>query len=268
MTRFTSRPLWMFLTLLFTHTASAGTTGTLFRETAEFVVGKFGNGLAGQTVEEVAEATAKVVARHGDDALPLLRNSGHAGFAALKEAGEKAPDVIKLYIRNGDEAIWLISEPKKLAIFIKHGDAAADALLKHPGIADTLIGRFGDDAVGVLNRISRQSAQRLSIVADEGVLTATKQSPELLATVRRYGDEAVDFIWKNKGSLTVAATLTAFLNDPEPFINGSKDIAVGAIKPIGVEVVRLTNWTPVMIIGVLAVAGLVALRMRPRATKP
>jgi hypothetical protein len=65
----------------------------------------------------------------------------------------------------------------------------------------------------------------------------------------------------------VAASLAAFLNDPEPFINGGKDIAVGVIKPIGVEVARLTNWTPVMIVGVLAIAGLVALRMRPRTKK-
>jgi hypothetical protein len=230
----------------------AGPAGTAIRETAEFILKKFGKGAAGQTVEEVAEATAKAVAKYGDDALPLLRNSGHAGFAALKEAGEKAPDVIKLYARRGDKAIWVISEPKKLAIFMKHGDSAADALLKHPGIADTLIGRYGDEAVGALNSVSRQSAQRLSMIANDGLLKATSRSSELLPVIRRYGDDAMDFIWKNKGSLAVASVLATFLADPQAYITGVKELIV---NPIAAPIAKSVNWT-LIIAGVLIVAFL------------
>ena len=70
-----------------------------------------------------------------------------------------APEVIKLYAKRGDEALWVISEPKRLVIFIKHGDSAADALIKHPGIADVLIKRFGDDAATALNGLSRQGGR-------------------------------------------------------------------------------------------------------------
>jgi hypothetical protein len=228
----------------------AGPAGTTIRETAEVILKKFGKGVAGQTVEELTEATTRVVARYGDDALPLLRKSGHAGFAALEEAGEKAPDIIKLYARKGNEAIWVISQPKKLAIFMKHGDSAADALLKHPGIADTLIGKYRDDAVGALNSVSRQSAQRLSMIADDGVLTATSRSSELLPIIQRYGDAAMNFIWKNKGALTVASALTLFLANPEAYISGAKSLVV---DPIVGPIARSVNWTLLIII----VAGVV-----------
>lgn len=227
-------------TLLLPGIASAGPAATALREAAEFIMAKFGKGAAGQTVEEVAEATAKAVTKHGDDALPLLRNSGHAGFTALKEAGESAPDVIKLYTRKGDEALWVISQPKKLAIFIKHGDSAANALLKHPGIADNLIGRYGDDAVGALNGISRQSAQRLNMLADDGLLAGTQRSGELLPVIRKYGDEAMNFIWKNKGALAVTSVLTTFLADPQAYISGAKELVV---TPILEPIARSTNWT-------------------------
>lgn len=240
------------LALALASPASAGPASTAVRETAEFIISKFGRGVAGQSIEEVTEATAKVVAKHGDAALPLLRKSGHAGFAALDEVGAKAPEVIKLFARRGDEAIWVISEPKKLAIFIKHGDSAADALLKHPGIADNLIGRFGDDAVGAVNAVSRQSAQRLSMIADDGLLAATPRSKELLPIIRQYGDQAMDFIWKNKGSLTVTAVLTTFLADPQAYISGAKELVVApVIEPIA----RSTNWT-LIIVGVSIVVFL------------
>jgi len=226
--------------------------GKAIRETAEFFVAKFGRGAAGQTIEEVTEAMAKAVARHGDGVLPLLRKSGHAGFAALEEAGAKAPDVIKLYARHGDEAIWVISEPKKLAIFLKHGDSAADALLKHPGIADNLIPRYGDDAVGALNGLSRQNAQRLNMVADDGLLAATTRSSELLPVIRRYGDSAMDFVWRNKGALAVTAVLATFLGDPQSYIAGTKQLVV---DPIISPIVKATNWT-LIIAGVLTVCFL------------
>jgi hypothetical protein len=230
--------------------ASAGTIGAAIRETAEVIMAKFGKGAAGQTVDEIAQQTAKTATKYGDDALPLLRNSGHAGFAALEQAGEKAPEVIKLYARRGEEAIWVISEPKKLAIFMKHGDSAADALIKHPGIADAMIGKYGDEAVGALNSVSRQSAQRLNIVAEDGLLAATSRSSELLPVVRQYGDAAMDFIWRNKGALTVASVLATFLADPRTYITGAKELIV---EPIVDPIVKNTNWTLIIgaILGVL-----------------
>lgn len=241
-----------------TSNAYGAVAGPVLRETAEFILKKFGKGIAGQTVEEVAEATAKVATKYGDEAVPLLRNAGHSGFTAIKEAGEQAPDVIKLYAKKGDEAIWVISEPKKLSIFLKHGDNAADALIKHPGIADTLIGKFGDDSVIALNKISKQSAQRLGMVADEGLLNATAQSPALLKVIGQYGDSAMDFIWKNKGALAVTALLVKFLDDPQVYISGAKELVV---EPLLKPIVQNTNWT-LIVGGIIAALGLIIFMRR------
>jgi hypothetical protein len=229
-----------FLSAAATQAALAGSIGLAIREAAEHIVAKFGKGAAGNSVDEVAGAVARAVNRHGEEVLPLLRASGHAGVTALDQAASKAPEVIKLYVRRGDEAIWVISEPKRLAIFVRHGDSAADALLKHPGLSDDLIGRFGNDAVGALNSLSRSGAQRLGMAVDDGLLMATPRSHELLTVIQRYGDPAMDFIWKNKGALTVATLLTRFLVDPQVYISGVKQLVV---EPVVEPIVKGVNWT-------------------------
>jgi hypothetical protein len=195
---------------------------------AQAVFSKFGKGAAGGSVDEITVAATKAISRHGDDAVPLLQKAGHAGFEALEQAGAKAPEVIKLYAKRGDEALWVISEPKRLAIFIKHGDSAADALIKHPGLADDLIERFGGEAAKTLTTISKPNAQRLAMLADDGLLSASARSTELLSVIRQYGDEAMEFIWKNKGALAGSAVLISFLNNPQAYISGAMVLA----KPI------------------------------------
>ncbi len=189
-------------------------------ELAQAIFSKFGKGVAGSSADDITVAATKAITLHGDDAVPLLRNAGHVGFEALERAGSKAPEVIKLYAKRGDEALWVISEPKRLAIFIKHGDSAAEALIKHRGLADNLIERFGGDAATALTTITKPNAQRLAMVADEGLLSASARSAELLPVIRQYGDEAMEFIWKNKGALAGSAVLISFLNNPQAYISG------------------------------------------------
>ncbi|MDI6798197.1 MAG: hypothetical protein QMD09_14715, partial [Desulfatibacillaceae bacterium] len=157
------------------------------RETAEFVLSKFGWGTAGKSVAEITETTAKMVTRHGDDVLPFLRRTGHSGFEALDQAGNKAQDVLKLVARKGDHAVPIVSDARSLNIFLRYGDNAADAMIKHPGIAENLITRYGDNAARALNAISKQNAQRFGMLADEGVFTASSRSPELIAVIGRHG---------------------------------------------------------------------------------
>jgi hypothetical protein len=220
--------------------ANGGLQSSAIRETAELVFKKFGKGVAGETVDQIAETTARIVTKYGDDSLPFLRKAGQPGYRALTEAGDKAPELIKLYARKGDEAIWIISEPKKLAIFIKHGDNAADALLKHPKIAENLIGKYSEDAVGALNSISKNNGQRLGIMVGDGTLDKIGRQAEVLKVIRKYGDEAMDFVWKNKGALAVTTVLASFLNDPEVYIRGVKSLVV---EPFVMPIVNSVNWT-------------------------
>jgi hypothetical protein len=229
-----------------------GIESTAIRDTSEWILRKFGKGLAGDTIEQIAQSTSSLVAKYGEECLPLLRQSGHAGFAALEEAGPKAPAVIKLYARRGDEALWIISEPKKLAIFLKHGDSAADALLKHPHLAETIIGKYGGDAVGAVNAVSRAGGQRLAIMTRDGTLDKIGRQSEVLGVIRRYGDAAMDFVWKNKGALTVTAALAAFLADPQGFVNGTRKLVVG---PVVSPMIKSLNWTLIAILALCVIFG-------------
>lgn len=80
-------------------------------------------------------------------------------------------------------------------------------------------------------------------MADEGILSTSARSQELLSVIRQYGDPAMEFIWKNKGALAVASMLKTFLADPQAYISGTAELA-GAIAG-GI------NWT-LIVTGILS----------------
>ncbi len=73
---------------------------------------------------------------------------------------------------------------------------------------------------------------------DSGELARIGRTPELLGVIGKYGDGAMEFVWKHKAALAVSATLVAFLKNPPAFIEGTKDItrtvAENAIRPVAV----------------------------------
>lgn len=256
------------LALALNGSANAEAVGSAIRETAELILAKFGRGTAGQTVKEVSTTTLRAVARYGETALPLLRRSGHAGFVALDQSGAKAPEILKLFARRGDEAVWLITDPAKLSLFLKHGESAAEALLKHPGIADKWIGRFGDDAVGAMNSISRQGAQRLSMIAGDGLSATAGSFEKLLPVIRKHGDEAMDFIWKNKGPLAISSVLATFIADPEAYISGAKQLIIDpVVSPVVTPIFTNSrgSWIVPGVIAVLLLPLIVRTLIRVRS---
>lgn len=227
---------------------SAGIFTSSTTNLANFIFKKFGAGAGGRTAADIAIAADKVIAKHGEEAIPLLKSAGHNGFEALESAGTNAPEVIKLFAKRGDESLWVISKPNRLAIFIKHGDTAAEAMIKHPGIADDIIEKFGVDAAAAFTKLSTGGGQQLAMAASEGLLNNSARSPELLSVIRQYGDSAMEFIWKNKGALVVTSVLATFLANPEAYISGASQLAVPILESI--------NWT-------LIVVGLLALILLP-----
>lgn len=63
-----------------------------------------------------------------------------------------------------------------------------------------------------------------------GELHKLGRTKELLGTIERYGDRAMNFIWRNKSALAVGIALVTFLNDPEPYINGAKKLGEAAME--------------------------------------
>jgi NADH:ubiquinone oxidoreductase subunit K len=92
----------------------------------------------------------------------------------------------------------------------------------------------------------------------DGEIANAGRHPELLETVAKHGDGAVNFLWQHRGTIAGGAALTEFLASPEPFLNGARDIAAVAgesvVKPVVGGVFTLLN----IALGVLAVVVLAA----------
>jgi hypothetical protein len=251
--------------------AHAQGKAALAREMAEYVIKKFGKKVADEGVETLTRKIETVIVKYGDDGVAAVKKVGPRSFRLIEEAGENGVESVKLMSKYGDEAIWVVGKKGRLAIFVKYGDDAAEAMIKHGEIAEPLIGKFGDSAALALKSVSSQNARRISMLDDAGELAAIGRTPELLAVVGKYGDAAMDFVWKNKGALTVAAALTAFLSDPEPFINGTRDLAqtVGTslVQPIAQEIGKRTNWTFVILTLIGIACGIVGLRFWAKLPK-
>ncbi len=95
--------------------------------------------------------------------------------------------------------------------------------------------------------MTQQNGRRLAIL--EGNLA----KPEIMSVVSKHGDRAVDFLWENRNTLAGGAALTAFLVNPEPFLNGTRDIAEVATNGIVKPVVNGVSTIASLVLGVLAV---------------
>jgi hypothetical protein len=166
-----------------------------------------------------------------------------------------------------------------MQLLAQHGDEAAAVLVKTKGIAEPVVEEFGTPAVRAFQSLGTpQNARRLAMMAAEGgELARIGRTPELLGVLEKYGDPAMEFVWRHKGALATTAALAAFLADPQAFITGAKDIAdifaTNAVRPIAevpsiaakegaAEVARRTNWTLVFLAPVAAAALLIAARRR------
>ncbi|MFY9180160.1 MAG: hypothetical protein WAO12_10355 [Venatoribacter sp.] len=205
--------------------ASAGPVKAI-KEVGEAVFTKQGQKVATKTANQLGEQTNHLIGKYGDDALPLLKKTGQVGVDAFEKAGIQAPKLIKLHKKYGDEALWLMKDPKKLDLFLQHGDEAAELLIKHPGLAEKLITQLGKNSIPAMNQLSKKGVQQMGIAANSGVFTATGTGAELLTVITKYGDAGMDFIWRNKKALTYAITVGAFIKSPQGFIDGTKKLVI------------------------------------------
>lgn len=256
--------------------AAAGGKSKAAQEAAEFVVRKFGKEAAKDGASALARRIERAALAHGDDVLKAVRRVGPRSLHLIEEAGAHSKQVARLLAVHGEQgAVYIATRPKALQLVLRHGDEAAAALVKSRGVALPAIESLGKPAVRAFGAIgSPRNARRLAMMAaDGGELARIGRTPEFLAVIATYGDKAMEFIWKHKGALAVTAVLAAFLAEPEPFINGAKEITQTVVKPIAdvpaiaakegtAEVARKTNWTLVFLALIAALALLAAARWR------
>ena len=82
-----------------------------------------------------------------------------------------------------------------------YGDDVAEVLIRHKGIAEPVLASLGEPAVKAMAAVGDQGGRRLAMMAGGGDLAAIGRTAELLGVIGRYGDKAMDFIWKHKAVL-------------------------------------------------------------------
>lgn len=237
------------------------------REAAEYVLRTFGPEAAEETVETLAKRIQRLAAQHGDEAIDAVRRVGPRALALADDAGENAPQALRLMARYGDDGARLASRPAALRLVAAHGDEAAEVMIRHAGAAEPVIEEFGTRGARALGKVTTgQQARRVAMLADDEALHATGRTGELLDVIGRHGDRAAEFIWRHKGALAVSAALAAFLADPEPFLDGTRDLAELAGQAVAAPLTELAagprnaNWTVVLSILVLGLLTVFAFR--------
>lgn len=228
----------------------AGITSKAARETAEFVMRKFGKEAEEQGLQTLTRKIESLGAQYGNEAVAAVKKVGPRALRIADEAGENGLESLRLLARYGDDAAWVVGKSNRLSLVAKYGDDAAEAMIKQGQIAEPLIESLGQPAAKVLKTVSTQNGRRLAMMADDGTLAKIGRTDELLNVVGRFGDRGLNFVWRNKGSLAVAATLTAFLANPQPFIDGTVDLTKTAAeslgKPLATELGKNANGTIVL----------------------
>lgn len=245
----------------------AGVMTKAATEAAEFVMKSFGKEAAEQGVKKLSIKAETLAVKHGDDALTAFRKVGPKTFGLVDEAGEHGDQAVKLLAKYGDEASGIVSSSSQLAQVARLGDEAAEAMIKHGQVAEPVIAAMGKPAAQAMKSISKQEGRRLAMMSADGELKKIGRTEELLGVISRYGDKGMDFVWKNKVALGSVALLAAFLQDPEPYINGIAKPLVSIPGQVASEAAKSVNWTLLGSIAVVfsgVVAFLWVFRMTPR----
>jgi hypothetical protein len=244
------------LATILTGSATADGKRKAAQEVAEYAIQRFGRSAAKGTVQTLATKIESTAARHGPDVLTAVRKVGPRAIPLVEEAGAHGKQAAQILARHGEAgAVWVVTRPAAMTLATRHGDRAAAVLVKHAGVAEPVIGKFGAPAVRALEAVGPQSGRRMAMLAADGQLARIGRTEEVLEVVARYGDRGAKFVWDNKGALAVGTVLTAFLASPEPFINGTRDITKVAGETVVTPVV-----TPIAKgVGTAVSVGLIAL---------
>jgi hypothetical protein len=237
--------------------ARAEFKGRVTRELAEWAIRR-SSGLATRGGEDaLARRFEALAARHGGEVATAIHRVGPGAIPLMEGAGAQGGLAARLLARYRERAAWVSADPRRLALVACHGDAAARALIRHRSVAEPVVAALGSPAARALGAVGPQNARRLAMMAETGELARIGRADELLGVVGRFGDPAMEFIWRHKGALAVGTVLAAFLADPGQFLGGARDSAgvlvAMASRPVAdlpgrlaAEATRRVDWTLLM----------------------
>jgi hypothetical protein len=234
------------------------------RRAAREVVEAFGR----EAVEAAEPRVARLIEAYGDDAAAALRKVGPPGIQAMERFG--APG-LRILSRWGDDGVRLLAVEgdSAVAALARYGDEAIDLMVRHPGVGRDLLSRFGEQALR--SRLTTESVVTLNRLADP--IRSSGRTAEIFSVIEKFGDRACEFLWRNKGTIFLAGVLAAFLHDPQPYLDGIKQLVVQPASEIARDAAGRTNWTLVVVVSVLIGSAWIGIRWgwasrRPRAVCP
>jgi hypothetical protein len=180
----------------------------------------------------LARRLERLAAKHSDDVLRAATKANPEVIRLIEAAGAHGEVAAKLFGQYGDRAVWVTCKPARLALIVRHGDQAALALIRHRTLAEPVIEASGATAARALARVSSRNARRMVILLADGTLEQIGRTHDVLRVAGRFGDQAMEFIWRHKGALAVGTVLAAFLADPEPFLDGARDLVSDAASTL------------------------------------
>ncbi len=236
----------------------AGVTTEVARVAADEAARVLGRSAERAAVTTLSRRLERLAATHGADALVAVRRAGPEAVERIERAGSHGALASRLLAEHGPEAIPVVREPALLPrqrrsscrsdnpvrqaggvgqdcptyflagvileLVARHGDDAARALMRHPGLAQSVIASCGAPGARALAGLSPRQARRLAMLIDDGTLSRLGRSQEVLQVIEKYGDRGLNFLWDHKGALAVGTILTAFLADPAAFLDGTKKL--------------------------------------------
>jgi len=233
------------------------------RKIAREIVESFGR----EALEGAEPRVARLVEEYGDDAVRALRRAGPSGVGTLERFGAAGA---RLVSRWGEEGVRLLAVEGEGAASLaaRYGDEAVGFMLRHPGAGRELLGRVGAQALRT--PLSTESVVTLNRLAEP--IRNSGRATEILGVVERFGDRTCSFLWRNKGTVFATAVLVSFLADPQPYLDGVRQLVVQPVADLAGEAVRRTHWTTigcVLVLAIMAFLGPAILgRRRPRAALP
>ena len=205
------------------------------RELAKWSLRKFSGKAAVRGGEALTRRIVSASARYGDDIVRVaVRKAGPQARQQLRATRlRKHAPRVRFVGKYGDEVrhclpSGVLSDPL--------GDDAAAMLAKHKGIAEPLLEGFGNTATRALAKLSPRNGRRLAMLQTN--LLRIHKAKRLVEIIGKYGDPAMDWVWKHKAPLAASAAMAAFLANPEPFLNGTRQLGETVSKSL---VVPVTN---------------------------
>jgi hypothetical protein len=240
--------------------ARAGVMSKALRETFEFIGRKFGRQVLEEGAERVSVRMTRLASQHGEELVATaFRKVGPRAGRLVEEAGDRGGLALGLLARHGEEAIPLIARSSALGKVARFGDNAAVAIIKHGTVGEQLVGQFAKEGAEALVKVTPRNGRRLAMMAAEGRLKpelvqviARYGDPACAFIWRNKGALAIG------AALTAFVTSPGpFLEGTQKV---TAAVADATVKPIAVGVATNTNWTLLAVIGTAILVVLSYLR--------